>query len=161
MGCELASGCTSGSSKALHLDAVLFERVADLPWREPEDARGFRLHPSGLLHGLDERLPAGLRKRAVRLFGVGVLAVRRRVPVGHRALVAPEGQPRASATLRRGYDVHVNAGPFHSMAERQWPCMQAKSCGVDFGARRHGGGAAHAVLQLADVAGEIALAQHL
>ena len=55
----------SAASIALHLDPVLPQRVADLPRREPEDARGFRLSPARLFHGFDERVFAKLRKMII------------------------------------------------------------------------------------------------
>jgi len=44
---------------------VLPQRVADLPRREPEDARDLRLSPARLFHGFDERVFAKLRKMTI------------------------------------------------------------------------------------------------
>ena len=55
----------SATSVALHFDPVLPQRVADLPRREPEDARDLRLSPARLFHGFDERVFAKLRKMTI------------------------------------------------------------------------------------------------
>ena len=67
-------------SVALHLDAVLLQRVADLPRREPEDPRGLRLNPPRLFHGFDERVFAKLRKITIdftRWHNLDAVSVRR------------------------------------------------------------------------------------
>ena len=139
---------------------MLSQRIADLPRGQAEDARRLGFNPPGPLHGVDDFVPVGAQIAAARTEGFGGRRDRCLREAG-RGLARSrsrrrDDRQRIDDAVRgvRGFAAFPQDGGQASII------LAGEIYGLDLVTRREGRRAAHAVLKLANVAGEFAVRQH-